>query len=85
MNCPKCGGNSDVIDGRATSYGFRRRRECRDCKHRWPTVELICPEGQLARTAKICKQGSALVDLFTMHIDNLSGVIDNIKQSLKEF
>lgn len=85
MNCPKCGGRSDVIDGRVTSYGVRRRRECRDCKHRWPTVELICPERQVARAAKIYEHGSDLADLLITHIDNLSEVVDNLKQRLKEF
>lgn len=57
MNCPKCGGRSAVIECRAKSYGFRRRRECRDCKHRWSTIEIICPERQPAKAAKIYMQG----------------------------
>ena len=45
MQCPKCGGDSRVIDSaRDTNFEggkcVRRRRSCIDCRHRWSTREL---------------------------------------------
>jgi len=38
--CPKCGHEkSDVVDCRPFAAGFRRRRECQLCGHRWTTYE----------------------------------------------
>ena len=44
MRCPKCGGSkSSVIDSRQAEDGntIRRRRECEDCQHRFPTYERV--------------------------------------------
>lgn len=37
--CLKCGGESCVIDSRATSAALRRRRKCLSCQERWTTYE----------------------------------------------
>lgn len=41
MNCPECGAVSMVVDSRRdSSGGVRRVRVCRECGHRWKTLEL---------------------------------------------
>lgn len=52
MPCPMCGrGENRILETRLTTYlGFhakRRRRECLNCKHRWPTREIS--ESDLSR------------------------------------
>jgi len=39
--CPSCKYRTDVIDGRVSKYGFRRRRVCSKCKHRFTTYEVL--------------------------------------------
>ena len=44
MRCPRCGSDDDrVVDSRPAGAGdaIRRRRECRDCRHRFTTFERI--------------------------------------------
>lgn len=44
MRCPRCGADHDrVVDSRPGGDGsaIRRRRECRDCGHRFTTFERI--------------------------------------------
>lgn len=41
MRCPVCDGDTKVTDGRKTSKGFRRRRECLECLTRFSTYETI--------------------------------------------
>lgn len=41
MLCPKCGGQSTVIDSRMISGTVRRRRECEQCGHRFSTEETL--------------------------------------------
>jgi transcriptional repressor NrdR len=43
MNCPYCGGDSQVVDSRTASEGVRRRRLCDECKRRFTTYEKIAP------------------------------------------
>jgi len=38
--CGKCGRQSFVVDSRNSNKGYRRRRECENCKHRWTTYEF---------------------------------------------
>lgn len=39
--CPKCSaGGTKVLETRDTRLATRRRRECRQCKHRYTTYEL---------------------------------------------
>ena len=40
MNCPNCGGHTNVVDSRPNEDSTRRRRECEVCKHRFSTVEI---------------------------------------------
>ena len=44
MKCPKCGGESEVLETRSTSYGRRRREKCNFCHHRFSTVEITKEE-----------------------------------------
>jgi transcriptional repressor NrdR len=37
--CPKCDGDTGVIDTRPYKDGVRRRRECQECGYRYSTVE----------------------------------------------
>lgn len=40
MQCPKCGGDTKVIDSRQTQWDIiRRRRQCLSCEHRFNTAE----------------------------------------------
>lgn len=39
MKCPECGEGSRVIETVPYSDRVRRRRECRECGHRWTTNE----------------------------------------------
>ncbi len=42
MNCPEClQPNNRVLDSNVIGYGkmIKRRRECRNCHHRWTTIE----------------------------------------------
>lgn len=44
FTCPKCGGDTKVIDcGRAASedIAIRRARKCKECGHRVYTIERI--------------------------------------------
>lgn len=41
MNCPFCGGPSQVKDSRPTTDGVRRRRECKTCHRRFTTFEEL--------------------------------------------
>ena len=43
MKCPTCGfSDSNVIDSRPTEEGsIRRRRECKGCKRRFTTYEIV--------------------------------------------
>lgn len=42
MNCPSCGfDDSKVIDSRPDDTSIRRRRECKNCHHRFTTYETI--------------------------------------------
>lgn len=41
MQCPYCGGDSQVKDSRTSSEGIRRRRECVVCKRRFTTYEQL--------------------------------------------
>jgi transcriptional repressor NrdR len=39
VQCPYCGGDSQVVDSRSASDGVRRRRICNECKRRFTTYE----------------------------------------------
>lgn len=41
MNCPKCDGDTQVLDSRS----YWRRRKCLNCSHRFNTIESITEIG----------------------------------------
>jgi len=43
MKCPKCEGETAVIDSRLRmrSNEIRRRRRCKECGHRFSTLETL--------------------------------------------
>ena len=41
MQCPYCGGDSRVLDSRASADSIRRRRECQECERRFTTYEVF--------------------------------------------
>lgn len=44
IRCTSCRSTkTKVIDGRASKFGFRRRRECLDCGRRFSTRETAVP------------------------------------------
>lgn len=40
MTCPNCGGPTKVTDTDKGEMSIRRRRECKDCGHRFTTYEV---------------------------------------------
>lgn len=40
MLCPVCGGKTAVIDSRGQGDEVIRRRKCRECEHRFTTIEI---------------------------------------------
>ena len=40
MTCPVCGENTRIINSRGNVESVRRRRECRECGHRFTTIEM---------------------------------------------
>jgi transcriptional repressor NrdR len=45
VQCPYCGGDSQVIDSRNSPEGVRRRRVCNECRRRFTTYEAPRPPG----------------------------------------
>lgn len=43
MQCPYCGGDSQVVDSRTSPDGVRRRRVCNECRRRFTTYEMSRP------------------------------------------
>ena len=41
MNCIKCGGKSSVYDSRPSEDTIMRRRQCKKCKTRYSTIEIL--------------------------------------------
>jgi len=41
VQCPYCGGDSQVKDSRVSSEGIRRRRQCVECSRRFTTYEHV--------------------------------------------
>lgn len=40
MTCPVCGGRTKITNSRGDVESVRRRRECRECGHRFTTMEM---------------------------------------------
>ena len=47
MTCPKCSGDTRVIDSRADSNRVLRRRKCKECNFRFYTEEVQSTQSQL--------------------------------------
>lgn len=45
--CPECGSRTRVIDSRMALGGVRRRRVCKDNKHRFTSYESMIPADQI--------------------------------------
>jgi transcriptional repressor NrdR len=43
VQCPYCGGDSQVLDSRGGADGVRRRRICNECRRRFTTDEKVRP------------------------------------------
>lgn len=41
MKCVKCGADTSVLNSRPHNATLRRRRECKKCKHRMSTIEVL--------------------------------------------
>lgn len=67
MQCPYCGGDSNVTETRVTVDGMRRRRVCGVCKRRFTTYEKLGPPGlKVAKrdgTIEPFEQGKLLIAL----------------------
>lgn len=49
MKCPECGNqSSNVVDSRQFPKIVRRRRQCKECFHRFTTCEFVCSEKKLS-------------------------------------
>lgn len=52
MKCPSCEStNTETIESRGANDGInvRRRKECRECRHRFTTQEILVDEGLPSR------------------------------------
>ena len=59
--CPKCHADSAVLDSRTKQHGIiRRRRQCKDCKYRWSTVEVLASETKFNSASHIANIERAL-------------------------
>lgn len=43
MRCPRCAGDTMVIDSRVVKHLVVRRRKCTDCKRQFYTQEITIP------------------------------------------
>lgn len=53
VQCPRCNGESKVIDSRDGETARRRRRECLRCKNRYSTYEIHAEEYDKLQMVKI--------------------------------
>lgn len=53
LQCPKCNGESRVIDSRDGETARRRRRRCLRCRHRYSTYEIHAAEYDKLQAFKI--------------------------------
>lgn len=80
LPCPECGKDEGkILESRVTTYrGFsakRRRRECQECGHRWPTREIS--EADLIKIASEAKRIEG-------HLRSLKMINRQIAHSLAE-
>lgn len=53
VQCPRCNGESKVIDSRDGESARRRRRECLRCKNRYSTYEIHAAEYDRLQATKV--------------------------------
>lgn len=53
VQCPKCNGESKVIDSRDEESARRRRRQCNGCGNRYTTYEIHADEYNRIRQLKV--------------------------------
>ena len=41
IRCPACGGRCRTVDSRPRKNGRARRYQCRECGHRFSTIEFV--------------------------------------------
>ena len=68
MNCPECGGVSEVLDSRPRNGSVWRRRGCRQCGARWTTMETANPTESQAVTLLV-RLGQVAVDVAEIQKD----------------
>jgi transcriptional repressor NrdR len=59
VQCPYCGGDSQVVDSRTSPEGVRRRRVCNECRRRFTTYEMSRPPGIKVQKRKGGTEGFA--------------------------
>lgn len=69
VQCPKCNGESCVIDSRDGETSRRRRRKCSECGHRYTTYEVHVEEYDRLQTLKVN----------TKHFDSMINTLHAIK------
>lgn len=61
MRCSKCNGRSRVVDtGKKTAMSVYRRRQCKNCLHRWTTYEMHSTSITTGVVAEILRQDRKL-------------------------
>lgn len=64
MLCPKCGGDTGVVDTRPTANNtIRRRRTCIACGHRLTTFETIADSNPGSDAERMLRQAAKLRDI----------------------
>jgi transcriptional regulator NrdR family protein len=53
VQCPRCNGESSVIDSRDGETSRRRRRKCNSCEHRYTTYEVHADDYERLQTFKL--------------------------------
>lgn len=53
VQCPKCNGESKVIDSRDEESARRRRRQCDKCSYRYTTYEIHADEYNRIRRLRV--------------------------------
>lgn len=69
MKCPKCQGNTYILESRNAKgrwTGVRRRRECKECGHRFSTLETIAALDEGSRLEPSCTRRPPVQVLITV-------------------
>jgi transcriptional repressor NrdR len=94
MQCPRCNGNSEVMETRSqSSFIIRRRRQCESCRYRFTTYERIAPlnlsvkkrNGAIEKFSE-SKMAKGIQKAFTkrpIKKDEFADLVEAIKDSLR--